>query len=146
MTSLLKNVIKLLTVLITISYLASTAAYANQDDAKNFITVATGSVPASDDLTIKTVERQLDLIQTYCVTAGIHDKLAKGHSMLKVSQPLLGLLNDFVNIARMQCNKTDFVTLISLYALERNSGATHAASVNNLTKNPRALTAKWSAR
>lgn len=127
-----------------------TTVRANERDARNFITVATGSVPSSSDPKIKVVEKQLDAIQAFCATtskgAAIHDKLGKAHSLLRTQQSLLQLLADFVGVAKAQCRQIDDVTLITLYLLERNSGATHAATIMNLTKNPRALAAKWSSR
>lgn len=125
-------------------------AHADERDAKNFITVATGSVPSSGDARIKQVERQLETILTLCAKtsrgAGIHDKLAKAHSLLRTQQSLLELLADFVHVAGAQCKRIDDSALISLYVLERNSGATHAATVMRLMKNPDALIAKWSSR
>ena len=123
---------------------------ADEHDARNFITVATGSVPSNDDPKLRLVERQLDAIQVFCATtskgAAINDKLAKAHSLLRVQQSLVEMLADFVRVASAQCKRFDDGTLISLYVLERNSGATHLATMIRLTKNPDALVAKWSAR
>lgn len=66
-------------------------------------------------------------------SAGIHDKLAKAHSLLRVNQSLLELLSDFVRIANAQCRNIDDGTLISLYVLERNSGVSHSVTVARLS-------------
>ena len=128
------------------SLLVSSYAHADEHDARNFITVATGSVPSAGDSRIKSVERQLDAIQAYCGAtssgAGIHDKIAKAHSLLRTQQSLLELLSDFVRVASAQCDKIDSGTLISLYVLERNAGETHIGTVMRLAKNPRSLVAK----
>lgn len=149
----MRKIIKSISVSIAIfgaSLVIISNAHADQDNAKNFIIIATGGTSSANDAKIKSVERQLDAIQGYCSAtssgAGIHDKLAKSHSLLKTKQSLLELLSDFVSIASAQCNKIDSGTLISLYVLERNSGEKHTATVMRLTKNPRALIAKWSAR
>ena len=123
---------------------------ADEHDAKNFITVATGTDPSSGDAKINSVDRQLRAIEASCAStsrgAGIHDKLAKTHSLLRTSQPLLDLLTDFVHIASAQCKRLDDSTLISLYVLERNSGVSHTATVAKLSKNPGSLVTKWSSR
>lgn len=123
---------------------------ANEHDAKNFITVATGSVPSLGDARIKIVDQQLNAIKSSCAAtstgAGIHDKLAKLHSLLQVNQSLLELLSDFVRIASAQCRNIDDSTLISLYVLERNSGASHSTTVTKLSKTPGTLLAKWKGR
>lgn len=120
---------------------------ANDYDAENFITVATGTVPSPGDAKIKAVSRQLRAIEASCANtsrgAGIHDKLAMAHSLLRTSQPLLDLLTDFVHIANAQCKRFDDSTLISLYVLERNSGASHTATVAKLLRNPGPLVTKW---
>jgi len=125
-------------------------AFADEHDAKNFITVATGSVPSPGDSRIKTVDRQLSAIESSCAAtskgAGIHDKLAKAHSLLRVNQSLLELLSDFVRIANAQCRNIDDGTLISLYVLERNSGVSHSVTVARLSQSPSALVTKWSNR
>lgn len=123
---------------------------ADEHDAKNFITVATGTVPSSGDAKIQSVDRQLRTIEASCAStsrdAGIHDKLAKAHSLLHTSQSLLDLLTDFVHIANAQCKRLNDSTLISLYVLERNSGTSHKATVAKLSKNPGLLVTKWSNR
>ena len=126
-----------------LSQFISPLAIANEYDAKNFITVATGNVPSPSDPAIHSVARQLDLVQVNCASSGIHDKLAKGHSLLTVRQSLLQLLADFVQVSRVQCSRIEDVTLISLYVLERNAGASHAATIGNLTRNAPSLVAKW---
>lgn len=130
--------------------LSSVVGQASEVDAKNFITIASGSVPSPTDPRIRTVERQLNLIDSTCAStskgAGIHDKIGMAHSNLKVSQSLFELLNDFVSIASAQCNRIDDSSLLALYVLERNSGQSHIQTVARLKKNPGALIAKWSSR
>jgi hypothetical protein len=125
----------------------ASVAQANEGDARNFITMATDSVPSSSDPMIEVVSRQLETISYSCAGTSrgglIVDKLTKAHSLLKVQQSLLVLLSDFVSIARAQCSRVDDITLISLYVLERNAGASHIATVAKLIKNPRSLIAKW---
>ena len=135
---------------VTISFAAYVPARADDTDAKNFITVVTGSVPLSGDSNIGAVSRQFEIIRDYCHStshgASIGDKIAKSHSLLKVQQSLLVLLSDFTRIARAQCSRVDDSTLLSLYVLERNSGASHRTTVEKLSRNPTALIAKWSSR
>lgn len=129
-----------------------TAPYSSADeyDAKNLITIATGSAPAASDSKIRVVMGQLESVQSSCSAtrkgAGFHDKIAKSHSLLNVKQSLLLLLNDFVYVAKLQCANIDDSTLLTLYVLERNSGASHQATIAKLSKNPKQLIAKWSAR
>jgi hypothetical protein len=126
------------------------AARADDGDARNFLTIATGSVADPGDPRIQVVRRQLDAITAACggtsSGAGIHDKLGKGHSLMKTQQPLLQLLADFVRIAQAQCSAIDDTTLITIYVLERNAGAGHTATVNRVIANPKTLIAKWSRR
>lgn len=131
---------------ILLNLLILPVAFASERDAKNLITVATGSLPSSNDPRIPIVELQLSTIQENCASAGFHDKLAKAHSLLTVKQSLLQVLADFVIVSRVQCAKLGDSTLVTLYVLERNAGASHSATINRLTKNPSALVAKWSAR
>ena len=134
------------------AFLLVAVAFAQPDstDASNFITVATGSQPSPSDPRIAVVQSQLQTIQRYCASrsrgASITDKMAKSHSLLQVKQPLLALLTDFVRVARAQCSAVDDSTLLSLYVLERNSGAQHGSTIDRLSKNPGALVAKWSSR
>ena len=129
--------------------LATTAVEAQigPNDASNFIAVATGLIPSPSDPRIPIVQSQLEAIQTSCEAtsrgASVTDKLAKSHSLLKVSQPLLPLLSDLVSVARAQCANVDNATLFALYVLERNAGATHTSTIQKLAKNPRALLRKW---
>lgn len=125
------------------------SAQANEYDARNFLTVATGSVPSKNDPLVQTVQRQLEMAEYYCTVSNsgysMHDRLAKAHSLLRVQQSLLELLVDFVRIAKSQCTKFDSGTLTSLYVLERDDGASHFATVERLIKNPQPLIAKWRA-
>jgi len=126
------------------------AAAADETDARNFLTVATGSVPSANDPRIPLVQRQLEMIEHYCASTssgpGIHDKLSYGHSQLRVQQSLMAMLTDFVKITRAQCANVDSTALVTLYVLERNSGTSHFTTVEGLVKNPKALLAKWKAR
>ena len=123
---------------------------ADDTDAKNFITIATSSVPSPSDSRIEVVNRQFEVIREYCRStsrgASIGDKVAKSHSLLTVQQSLLAFLGDFVGVARAQCSHVDDSTLLSLYVLERNAGASHTSTIGRLTRNPGALVAKWSSR
>jgi hypothetical protein len=145
----LKSAIKM-TFLISVFVVVAPLVRADEIDAKNFITVATGIVPSSSDPRITVVNSQLEAIRASCATtsqgAAFHDKLAKGHSLLTVSQPLLGLLSDFVRITRAQCSRVADSALISLYVIERNDGVSHAATVATLIKNPMGVVSKWQSR
>lgn len=125
-------------------------SFADASDARNFLGVATGTVPSVNDPRIEVVAQQLESIHADCASsshgAPIYDQLAFAHSELKVQQSLLGMLTDFVRIARAQCSKFDQATLVTLYLLERNSGASHGATVERLIKNPRPMVLKWSAQ
>ena len=89
-------------------------AAANETDARNFLTVVTGSVPSANDPRISIVQRQFEMIEHYCATTnsgpGIHDKLGYGHSQLRVQHSLMAMLTDFVRIARAQCAQVDSTT------------------------------------
>lgn len=130
--------------LILISVLPAMAA---DQDAKNFITVATAVVPSDGDARIPVVSRQFADIQASCARTSrggaIWDKLAKAHSLLRAPQSLLALLSDFVRVARASCSKLDDSTLISLYVIERNAGIDHAVVINPLVTNPEALVRKY---
>ena len=122
-------------------------AMAADQDAKNFITIATGVVPSDGDARIPVVSRQLANIQASCDRtsrgAPIWDKLAKANSLVRYPESLLALLSDFVRVARASCSRLDDSTLISLYVLERNAGHSHAVVVNRLVTNPGALVQKY---
>jgi hypothetical protein len=139
-----------ITFLVSIFVAVAPLVHADEIDAKNFITVATGVVPSSSDPKITVVNNQLEAIRVSCATtsqgAAFHDKLGKGHSLLKVSQPLLGLLSDFVRITRAQCSRVADSALISLYVIERNDGVSHAATVATLIKNPMGIITKRQSR
>ena len=128
----------------------ATTIQADPAMAKNFITIAIGSVPTASDPLIAEVARKLDAVEGYCssTSTGAHfgDKLAKVHSLLTVQQPLLGLLDAFVLIARAQCSRNSDTSLLTLYALERNSGTSHRAAVAAVSTRPEALMAKWRSR
>lgn len=121
-------------------------ALAADANAKHFITNATGVVPSDSDPRIPAVSRQFEDIRISCVGTSsavpIWDKLAKAHSMLTPSQPLLALLADFVRVARASCASVDDSTLLSLYVIERNAGQPHQAVINRLITNPGALIRK----
>lgn len=125
---------------------------ADDGDAKNFLTVALGGPASSDDPRIGIVSNRLEAISGYCTgeanrtSAGIHDQLAYTHSRLRVKQSLLALLNDFVGVAKAQCKQIGSSTLLGLYALERNEGASHTSTISRLIQNPKPLIAKWSSR
>lgn len=141
-----------LVVIVSITALSGTqrAIGADMGDARNFITVATGSTPSPNDPRVFEVQKQLEAIETACSRtsrgAGIHDKLGKGHSLLDAKVPLQVLLADFTRIAAAQCGNMDDSTLIALYVLERNSGRSHSSTVAALRNNPQALAAKWNSR
>lgn len=128
----------------------SPAAVADEADARNFLTVATGSVPSPKDARVSIVQRQLEAIERYCAAtnsgAGIHDKLSYAHSQLRAQQSLIAMLTDFVRIAKAQCSQMNSASLVTLYVLERNSGTSHPATVEHLMKNPNGLLAKWKSR
>jgi hypothetical protein len=133
-----------------VALFVSRYAAADETDARNFLTVATGSVPSSNDPRISIVQRQLEMIERYCAATssgpGIHDKLGYAHSQLQVQQSQMAMLADFVRIARAQCSQMNSSALVTLYVLERNSGTSHSATVERLTKNPKGLLAKWKSR
>ena len=131
------------TQILVISFLFSSSVFADAYDARNFLTIATGSAASLSDPRIPIIERQLEMIQENCASGGIHDKIGKAHSLLTVPQSLLQLLTDFVRVSRAQCAKIDDTMLLSLYVLERNAGASHAITVSNLIKNAPSLLAKW---
>lgn len=133
-----------------VAMLISRNVAADEADARNFLTIATGSTPSSNDPRISIVQRQLEMIEHYCAATssgpGIHDQLGFAHSQLKVQQSLLTLLTDFVRIARAQCSQVSSTTLVTLYVLERNSGASHFSAIEGLMKNPKVLLARWKSR
>lgn len=129
----------------------SGTAPAAEHDAKNVLAIATGSTPNLDDPRISIVNRQLEAISNSCAStssrgAGIHDKLTYAHSQLKVRQSLLVMLVDFVAIAHARCSSIDDSTLLGLYVLERNDGASHNSTVAKIIRNPKPLIAKWRSR
>lgn len=138
------------TFVVTVSLAAYVSVRADDTDAKNFLTIATGSVPSPGDSRIQVVSRQFEAIREYCRStsrgASIGDMVAKSHSLLTAQQSLLMLLGDFVRVARVQCSRIDDSTLLSLYVLERNAGASHTSTIERLSRNPTALIAKWSSR
>ena len=135
---------------VCVALFVSRHAAADETDARNFLTVATGSVPSPNDPRVSIVQRQLEMIERYCAATssgpGIHDKLAYAHSQLQVQQSQMAMLTDFVRIAKAQCSHVNSSTLVTLYVLERNSGTSHFATVEGLTKNPKGLLAKWKSR
>jgi hypothetical protein len=144
---------KLAGVILVISalFLPFKFASASETDAKNVLTVATGSVPSKNDPRIATIDEQLKAITRSCSAtssgAGIHDKLVKSYSDANSKNPsLLIVLSDFVGLANIQCKKFSDTMLLALYALEREEGATHSATIAKLKRNPSPLIAKWSSR
>ena len=131
----------------TAALLLAQPARADDTDARNFITNATGSTTSQNDPRIAVVNRQLESIRSSCAQtsrgAAIHDKLVKAHSLLTTQQSLLVLLEDFVRVARAQCSRMDDSLLISLYVIERNSGSSHATTISRLIKDPGSLARKW---
>lgn len=120
-------------------------------DAKNFLAVATGKIPSSNDPTIKVVESQLNAISKNCSSTSsgpsAHDQLFQAYTDSRVKNPsLLTTLNDFVGVTAVQCRKFSVSMLIALYFLERDDGATHEAALLKVTKSPEALISKWSKR
>lgn len=136
--------------LLVILGICAVDAQASEVDARNIITIATGSVPTEGDRRILTVAAQLQEIREFCIPSSsggtVADKLAKSHSLLKVSQPLLPLLKDFVRVAAAQCSRFSDTMLMSLYVLERNDGAAHSTTVNRLVRDPNHLVKKWNSR
>ena len=126
--------------------LASAPSFAADTDAKNFITNSTGIVPTDSDPRIPVVSRQFADIRASCAgtssSVAVWDKLAKAHTQLKVNQSLLALLADFVRVARASCSRIDDSTLIALYVIERNAGASHQTVINRLIADPAAILRK----
>ena len=141
---------KMLTALmITLS--AQAAGALDIGDARNFVTLASGRVVALDDPRVLEAQRQLELIERACARtssgAGIHDKIAKTHSLADSGVSLSVMLADFTKVAAAQCGRFDDTTLLALYGLETSRGGkSHAAAIAAVRSNPRALVEKWSRR
>ena len=106
-------------------------------------------MPSQNDPRISIVEQQLNGITRSCSAtstgAGIHDKLVKLYSGMNSKNPsLLIILSDFVGLANIQCKKFSDTMLLALYALEREEGATHSATIAQLKRDPSPLIIKWS--
>lgn len=125
-------------------------AYADEIDAKNLLLNSSEISLSANDPRIAIVHSQLETIRSYCSTtskgAPIHDKLAYSYSRLRVNQSLPVFISDFVRIALAQCSKVDDSTLLGIYVLERNDGASHNTTVAKIIRNPAPLIAKWRSR
>lgn len=141
--------LKFLAACLACAMATQTAMAVTESDAKNFLTVATGRVASLNDPEVARVLRQLETIEDACARTsrgpGIHDKL--GYSMSQVNSSgtsLLQMLADFIPVAKAQCGTIQDATLLAVYVLERNSGASHTATIKKLTTAPRPLIQKWS--
>lgn len=142
------NVVRFL--LLSISCL-STAAVAQATAgwrAQAFVCAATGKcLLPQDSPQVQKALADISDIEVNCrlTTKGvvsIQDRIAFARADLDVGQDLMGLMVDFKPIARKHCASYSIDTMLKAYVHERNSGATHAATIASLLSDPRQLIRK----
>ena len=72
----------------------------------------------------------------------ISDRIAFAGAKLDRFQNLMDLMHDFKPIVQAHCSSFSIDAMLNAYALERNHGATHAATIAQLMKNPELLLKK----